>query len=70
MLKKGQEVVCIINTRAVDVLTIGKKYTLIDDESYNSYEMLGDDGYRSEYSASRFMSSAEFRVLSINQILK
>lgn len=70
MLKKGDDVFCVINTRALGVLSIGEKYTLLEDESYNSYNLRADDGYESNYSASRFMTVAEFRTLTINQILK
>jgi len=69
-MKKGQDVFCIINTRATDYLTIGKRYTLVENESYSSFCIIADDGYENDFSNSRFMSAAEYRTIAINEILK
>ena len=81
--KKGESVVCIINSRAN--LTIGKEYTIIDvygnsstdiQEVWTQYQnectlvINNDNGDQQWYDHMRFVPKSEFRSHKINEILK
>lgn len=73
-LSKGAVVVCIINTRASEALTIGKWYELQGDsrESDDSYLIIDDNGgsWADSYSKERFVTQSEYRTMEINNILR
>lgn len=81
--KKGQSVVCIINSRAN--LTVGKEYSVLDVYGHSStniqevWENFGeeltlviqnDNGENQWYDHMRFVPKDEFRSHVINDILK
>jgi hypothetical protein len=81
--KKGETVICVINSRAS--LTIGKEYTIIDAYGQSSTDIEevwerfkneitlvvdNDQGERTWYDHMRFVPKNEFRQHLINDILK
>lgn len=71
--KKGDTVVCIINSRAF--LTVGKEYLIngvIDDYGENHIDLIinNDKNIEEYYRHDRFMTKSEFRDITIKQILK
>lgn len=70
--KPGEKVVCIINTRAEDSLTIGKSYEVQpEDEDYgsdleNSYWIIDDEDDLVELNQQRFMTESEYQKLVEN----
>ena len=81
--KKGEQVVCVINSRAT--LTIGKEYQIIEvyghstTDNHNVYEKYGEEltlviendiGEKTWYDHMRFVPKNEFRKHIIDDILK
>jgi len=69
--KKGDAVICIINSRAT--LTVGKEYTIRDiftDGGMIDLILLNDEGVEYWYDQMRFTPKNEFRDHVINDILK
>lgn len=68
MFIKGEIIVCILDSRANDSLTIGKDYTVVECDGYGVV-IMNDENYESEYSRSRFIRKSEYRSLIATQIL-
>ena len=69
--KKGDTVICIINSRAT--LTVGKEYLIREvyiDDGMMDLILLNDDGVEYWYDQMRFIPKNEFRDHVINDILK
>jgi hypothetical protein len=81
--KKGELVVCVINSRAS--LTVGKEYKVLDVYSHSSTDnedvwlkykdettlvLVNDKGEQHFYDHIRFVPKSEFRTEIINDILK
>jgi nicotinamide riboside kinase len=69
--KKGDTVICIINSRAT--LTVGKEYLIREvyiDDGMIDLILLNDDGIEYWYDQMRFIPKNEFRDHVINDILK
>ncbi len=61
----GENVVCFLNSRAEDNLTIGKSYQVLEDEYpiNDSYMIMDDRGDEMSYSDKRFMLESEYQEL-------
>lgn len=79
--KKGQTVICIINSRAT--LTVGAEYSIIDVYESSEVESEDKDIFKGQtlviendtgesiwYESLRFMDKNEFRNYKINEVLK
>jgi hypothetical protein len=66
---KNSVVVCIDHDNVS--LTIGKKYTVMNEECYQSVgiEMINDDGNRNFYNSDRFATIVEYRSKKIAEII-
>jgi hypothetical protein len=66
---KGQILICIINTRASDYLTVGNEYVVYKDSESGNVTTIDDDGDNCMYSLYRFITAADFRIMKINNII-
>jgi hypothetical protein len=71
--KRGEAVICIINSRAS--LTIGKEYVIIgviDEYGEDNIDLIINNDKNTEewYRSERFMTKDEFRNITLKQILK
>lgn len=65
----GNQVICIYN-QTVEKITIGKKYTIVEFDSYmNWIRIINDEGKVKWYSIIRFLSMGEFRDNKLKELV-